>query len=325
MIALIVVAGVILLAAVLFFVAAHAYSNYVIGHKYKTPQDNPEKYGVDTSWFDTVADSLGEENITAFDGINLVATTLKHKSDSPVKKVAIVQHGYHSGPRSMQPYAQIFFDKGFDVYMPAARGNNISGGKYIGMAWIDRFDVMRWIDKVVELYGSDVQIAIMGVSMGGSSVVAVSGMQPPPQVKCAIDDCGFSSQLDEYRACLKGVKIPKPLLLIPLSVGIRFKCGYSIAEADICTLAKDSVLPTLFIHGERDSFVPAELGKKLFDSCGAADKRFELFDAGHAASIASDRERYTAILNEFVDKYIVSGDDEQQDDKTEQPIDENAQ
>ncbi len=304
MIALIVVAGVILLLAILFIVAANVYANFVIGHKYKAPKGDPAKYGVDISWFDTVADCLGEESITAFDGINLVAKTIKHKSAAPIKKVAIVQHGYHATTRSVQPFAQMFFDKGFDVYLPAARGHNISGGKYIGMAWLDRFDVMRWIDKVVELYGVDVQIALMGVSMGGATVAAITGMQPPPQVKCAIDDCGFSSQLDEYKACLKGVKIPKPLLLIPLSVGVRFKCGYSVGDADITALVRKSVTPTLFIHGELDTFVPCELGKKLYDACGARDKSLELFDAPHAASITADRERYVSVFNTFVDKYI---------------------
>lgn len=305
MIALIVVAGVIVFLAVLFVICANAYANFVLGHKYKEPKsDHPEIYGVDLSWFDTVSECLGEESITAFDEIKLVAKTLKHKSETPIKKVAIIQHGYHATPRSVQPYARLFYEKGFDVYMPGARGHNISGGKYIGMAWLDRFDIMRWIDKVVELYGQDVEIALMGISMGGATMAAVSGMQPPPQVKCAIDDCGFSSHLDEYRACLKGVKIPKALLLIPLSVGVRFKCGYSINEADITALVKNSTLPTLFIHGERDTFVPCELGKKLYEACGAADKRLELFDAPHAASITADRERYEALFNEFVDKYI---------------------
>ncbi|MCH5350821.1 MAG: alpha/beta hydrolase [Clostridiales bacterium] len=307
MIALIAVAGVILILAIVFFSVVHVYSNYVIGSNYKEPEESdPSKYGVDTSWFDTdeVKSALGEEKITSFDGLKLVAWTLKHKQDLPVKKVAILQHGYHSGPRSMQPFAQMFFDKGFDVYIPAARGHNISEGKHIGMAWLDRFDIMRWIDKVVGLYGSDVQIALFGISMGGSAVAAVSGMQPPPQVKCVIDDCGFSSQVDQYNSLLSGVKIPKPLLMIPFTLGVRFKCGYSVVDADICALVNNSKLPTLFIHGERDSFVPAELGKKLYEACGAEDKRLELFDAGHAASVAADRERYSSLINEFVDKYI---------------------
>ncbi|MCH5158573.1 MAG: alpha/beta hydrolase [Clostridiales bacterium] len=311
MIALIAVAGVILVLAIVFFAVTHVYSNYVIGSNYKEPEgDDPAKYGVDTSWFDTddVKAALGEETITSFDGLKLVSWTLKHKSDAPVKRVAIVQHGYHAGPRSVQPFAQMFFEKGFDVYMPAARGHKISEGKYIGMAWLDRFDIMRWIDKVIELYGSDVKIALFGISMGGSTVAAVSGMQPPPQVKCVIDDCGFSSQLDQYNSLLKDVKIPRSWLMVPFTMGVRFKCGYSVSDADICALVSSSALPTLFIHGERDSFVPVALGKKLYEACAATDKRLELFDAGHAASVASDRERYGAILNEFVDKYIPGED-----------------
>ncbi len=309
MIALIVIAGVIVFLAVLIAVGSVIALNAVLGRrdKHAIKGESPDKYGVDTSWFNEVTDFTEYLNIEAYDGISLSAMLIKHKVQdgiSPVKRVAVLQHGYWASPRAMQPYAKIFWEKGYDVLLPAARAHDKSGGKYVGMAWLDRFDYMRWIDKAVELYGKDASILMMGVSMGGSTVAAASGMNPPPQVKCVIDDCGFSSQKEEYYACVKRVPLPKALSVLPLAIGVRFKCGYSISDADIKPLVASSKLPSLFIHGENDTFVPCELGKKLYEACGASDKRLELFDAPHAASYASDKERYTSLISHFADKYM---------------------
>ncbi len=305
MIGLIVAASVILLLAALTVIGSLIAVNVVLGRKRKKMRGEfPEKYAVDLSWFNEMADRTETLEITAFDGITLRGLLIAH-GDKP-RKVGILQHGYLASPRAMQPYAKILFDKGYDVLLPAARAHDISDGKYIGMAWLDRFDVLRWTDKIVKLYGDDVKIALMGVSMGGATVIAAAGMELPQQVKCVIDDCGFSSQRDEYYACVKQhVPLPKKLAILPLAIGVRFKCGYSVNDADIVSLAEKMRVPALFIHGSKDLFVPPELGRKLYEACGSADKSMLVVDgAEHAAAYATDKEKYTAVFTEFVDKYI---------------------
>ncbi len=305
MIALIIVAAVVLAVALAFVFGSLFAVKSILGRRKKPIKNEfPEKYGVDVSWFDTVKDNTETVEITAYDGIKLRALLLKHDGEK-VKRVAVCQHGYSATPHSMQPYAKIFYDKGYDVLLPSARAHGMSEGKYVGMAWLDRFDIMRWFDKVIDIYGSDVKIAMMGISMGGATSIAVAGMNPPPQVKCVIDDCGFSSQREEYYACLKKVPLPKRLALLPLAVGVRLACGYSVYDADIVPLAQKATLPVLFIHGEKDAFVPIELGKKLYEAYGAEDKKFyAVSDAEHAAAYAVDKEGYIKEFTEFIDMHI---------------------
>ncbi len=309
MIALIVVAAVILFLAVAVLVGSLIAVDKVLGRARKAPKgETPEKYGVDPSWFDTdeIKSVTKKLEITSYDGLTLRALRLTHgEADALTHKVAIMQHGYGASPRSMQPYARILFERGFDVILPAARAHDISDGKYIGMAWLDRFDVLRWVDKVIDIYGDKASIVLMGVSMGGSTVAAVSGMEPPPQVKCIVDDCGFSSQKEEYYACLKNVHLPKSLAMSPLTIGVRLKCGYSIYDADITQFVKQSKTPSLFIHGENDTFVPCELGKKMYEACSAKEKQFYLVPfAAHAGAYVANKEKYTEVFTEFVDKYV---------------------
>ncbi len=303
MIALTVVACVILIIAVAFFAGSFIAFEKVLGRRNKPGKGDPEDYGIDIKWFDDLKDSTEVVEIKAYDGVDLRALLIKQSGERAAARVAVCQHGYSATPRSMQAQAKIFYDRGFDVLLPAARGHSISGGKYVGMAWIDRFDILRWTDKVVSVYGSSVEIALVGVSMGGASVVAAAGMNPPSQVKCLIDDCGFSSQREEYLACLKKVRLPKSLALLPLAVGVRLKLGYSIADADIVPLARNVSVPSLFIHGESDKFVPYELGVKLYEACGAADKAlYSVPGAAHACAYVKDPQKYTDTVGEFIDR-----------------------
>lgn len=305
MIACIVVAGVVLALALAFLIGSFVAVKKILGGNRRTPTgETPEKYGVDIAWFDEFAGRAETVEIKSYDGLTLRALMLRQQGEG-AHKVAICQHGYGATPRSMQPQAKIFYERGFDVLLPAARAHAMSEGKYIGMAWLDRFDILRWVDKAIELFGKSVSIALAGTSMGGSTVIAAAGMTLPPQVKCVIDDCGFSSQYEEYAAHVKRVKLPASVTLLPLVVGVKLFLGYSVSEADIKPLAAKMRVPALFIHGDKDAYVPYELGVRLYEACGSPDKQFYSVEgAAHAMAYAVDKERYVEVFGGFVDKYI---------------------
>lgn len=304
MIALIVIACVVAFFALLVFGGALLAVNIVLGRRSREASNMfSDKYGIDLGWFDEVKDKTETIEIVAYDGIKLRALHIKHEDGA--HRVAVLQHGYCASPRAMQPYAKILFDKGYDIVMPSARAHGMSEGKYIGMAWLDRFDLSRWVKRVIELYGESVKIAVMGVSMGGATVVALAGMQPPPQVKCVIDDCGFSSQREIFYSCVRKAPLPKRLCVMPLALGIRLKCGYSYLDADIVPFAQKMDIPALFIHGTADAFVPCEHGKKLYEACGSSDKSIYLVEgAEHVAAYSHDKEEYKKRLSEFIDRTV---------------------
>ena len=308
MIALIAIAALVALVAVAFLVGMLIFVHAILGTRKELSEKekqkrgySAERYGVDPAWFGFVAPTTSQATITAYDGVKLGARIIRQSE--PSNRVAICCHGYGASLSSTQAQAKMFYDRGFDVYMLAMRGHKGSGGK-VGMAWIDRFDLARWIDRVIEDYGESVQIALFGVSMGGSTVISYAGMEPKPQVKCVIDDCGFSSQYDEYMACLKAAGLPRCAIHM-FSPGVKLVHGYSIYDADITKLAANMTLPALFFHGTADSFVPFELGQKLFDACASQEKSFiAVEDAGHALAYMTDKEKYTAAVTEFIDKHI---------------------
>lgn len=81
---------------------------------------------------------------------------------------------------------------------PAARGHELSEGRYIGMGWLDRRDLMRWISLIVQT-DPHARIVLHGVSMGATEVMMTVGEPDLPGNVCvAIEDCGFASVWDQF-------------------------------------------------------------------------------------------------------------------------------
>ena len=308
MIALIAVAAFIALVAIAVLAGALVFVHAILGRRKELSAKAKkkkgyvaDKFGVDSAWFDAVAATTSQATISAYDGVKLGARIIRQAE--PTGRVAVLCHGYGATLGSTQAQAKMFYDRGFDVYMLAMRGHKGSGGK-VGMAWIDRFDLSRWIDRIIADYGDNVQIALFGTSMGGSTVVSYMGMTPPSQIKCVIDDCGFSSQYDQYIASLKSAKLPKCAIHL-FNMGLKLVHGYSLYDADITQFAKNMTAPALFIHGAADNFVPFALGQKLYEACASPEKSFVAIEgAGHGLAYATDKEKYTAEFTEFIDKHV---------------------
>lgn len=82
--------------------------------------------------------------IDSFDGLKLHAFFIENNSD----RFVIIQHGYMSRAKHMEKIAEFFNNEGFGVLIPDARAHGESEGKYIGMGWNDRLDILSWAAKL---------------------------------------------------------------------------------------------------------------------------------------------------------------------------------
>ena len=70
------------------------------------------------------------------------------------------------------------------------------------MGWDDRKDMLLWIAKIIQK-GPQAEIVLLGVSMGGATVMNTSGEKLPSNVKAIVEDCGFTSTVDAFAYQLK--------------------------------------------------------------------------------------------------------------------------
>ncbi len=220
-------------------------------------------------------------------------------------KYALLFHGYTGRASDMAAWAKKFWDMGFSVLTPDALAHGNSDGRYIGMGWLDRPDALGWIDYIVQM-DPEAQILLHGVSMGGAEVMMAAGEALPENVKCIIEDCGYSSVWDEFRLQLKNVfHMPAFPLLHTASLFSKLRAGYSFGEASAVEQLKKASVPMLFIHGEEDTFVPFEMLDKVYEACASPEKeKLAVPMAGHGAAASTDPTLYWDTVTEFVGKYI---------------------
>ena len=108
----------------------------------------------------------------------------------------IMCHGYGGSALRLKRNAALFYKMGLNVLAPDARGHGKSEGNYIGMGWHERLDVIDWANLIISK-NKNAKIILYGVSMGGSTVAMASGEKLPKNIKCIIEDCGYTSAWNE--------------------------------------------------------------------------------------------------------------------------------
>lgn len=257
--------------------------------------------GEDHKWFAEAAEDI---YVTAEDGLKLHAFLITNKEKNSNGNFTMVFHGYTSEAKHMAYSAKHFYDLGYSILLPDARSHGTSEGRFISMGWLERRDNLLWIDEILKI-NENAKIFLYGISMGGSTVVNTAGEELPEQVVLAIEDCGYSSVWDEFSHQMKSMfRLPSFPLLNLAAVIAEMKAGFDFLEADSVAQAAKIKIPTLFIHGSEDTFVPFEMLDKLYNGATCEKEKLVVEGAGHAMSSSADPDLYWSTVDSFIEKHI---------------------
>lgn len=234
--------------------------------------------------------------------INLHSYEVNNKKESKTWVIAV--HGYTDSGYFMVNAAKKFLDYGYNVLIPDLRAHGKSEGKYIGMGWLDKDDIILWIDYLISTYGN-IKIILYGISMGAATVMMTSGEKLPSNVRMVIEDCGYTSVWDEFSYELKYLfHMPTFPALYNANLITKIRAGYSLRKASCIKQIKKSSIPILFIHGDQDKFVPFYMLDKLYDAANCKKEKLVIKNAGHAEAQAVDPEKYWHTVRKFIKRYI---------------------
>lgn len=264
-------------------------------------QENKKYLTEQEIYSDWILDNSNEVDIESKDGIKLHGYEIRN-IDSNIW--CIVVHGYVSKALEMGEYSQKFFEMNCNILAIDLRGAGKSENNYIGMGWKDRLDVIKWIEYINKKYNES-EIILFGVSMGATTVMLATGEELPENVKCAIEDCGYSSVEDEFSYQLKKMFNVNtfPLLNIA-SLVTKVKAGYFFEEVSVTEQLRKSKTPTLFIHGESDTFVPYYMLDLNYNMANCEKERLTIKGAEHIKSSKVNPELYWNTIKEFSNKYL---------------------
>ncbi len=258
------------------------------------------------SWEQSVQwlDSAGYEDLflQSHDDLRLHSYLLENQD--PGGTWVVLNHGYISSGRQMAGNAEIFYGMGYNVLLPDARACGQSEGCFLGMGWFDRLDLLAWAEEINRRYAPD-NIVLYGVSMGGAAVMMASGEPMPENVRAVVEDCGYTSAYEEFGYQLGQLfGLPSFPVMNYSSAVTRMRAGYWLGEASALQQVQKSVTPTLFIHGEDDTFVPCEMVNRLYDACSAEKQLLVIPGAGHGGAATTDAALYWSTVTQFLDKYL---------------------
>jgi dipeptidyl aminopeptidase/acylaminoacyl peptidase len=263
--------------------------------------DKDDKQTADLWWNKHRMDVI---EMKSFDGLKLVGYYIPAEKETD--KFIVFVHGYTTSAQWASQFARYYHLAGYNFFAADCRGHGRSEGNWITMGQLDYKDYLQWLKLLIRKFGENIQIVLTGISMGGATVSLLSGQEDlPKQVKCIIEDCGFTSAAEEFSMQIKAkMKLPAfPFIPLANMIG-KIRIGISFYEPSPIDCVKNSKTPILFIHGTDDTFIPAEMGKRMYDAANCEKEIWLCEGAKHADSIDIDPEGYKNVVFKFINKYI---------------------
>lgn len=288
--------GVSSLVGVLFYnLALNAnYSKDIIYAEY-----NDENLNDAQKWLEEKS-NYSDKYIESYDKLQLHSYVVNQNSN----KWAIVVHGYGGSGKLMSDKSKYFYDMGYNVLIPDLRGHGKSEGDYIGMGWKDRLDIISWINFIIK-ENPNAEIVLHGTSMGAATVLMTSGENLPSNVKAIVADCAYTSAWDEFSYQLETyLKVPSYYILNVTNMVTKLKAGYSLKEASALECVKKATVPILFIHGDKDKFVPYSMMDKLYDATSSPKEKLTIDGGEHANSDLVSPFLYWLTVEDFLNQYV---------------------
>lgn len=261
-------------------------------------------------------DAIKEVGKEWFDNVNKEKLAIKSSNsdkilhadfifaENPSDVYVIVIHGYTSDPRGMGMYAQKYHEFGYNVLTPSLNGHADSEASVVTMGWKDRLDIVDWVNFIAENYPES-KIILHGESMGSATTMMTTGENLPDNVKAAVADCGYTSVWDIFsNKITNNFKMHEFPTLYSANLVNKMYSGFDFKEASAVEQLKKSKTPTIFIHGDKDTFVPYEMLDKVYEACASEKEKVTIKNSPHARNACVDPELYWNSITNFINKYI---------------------
>jgi pimeloyl-ACP methyl ester carboxylesterase len=275
---------------------------------------------------------LDGERVTfrAFDNLNLCGMFLYGAHGGRPKGMVIFAHEFSSDLYSCARYCRPLLEAGYDVFSFDFRGHGESSREpgYHPRQWPtnheldDMLGAVAFVEDWLDRRGRPAEIGLFGISRGGGA--AILAAQNNPAVKAIVTDGAFSSDTTlEYLmrrwayifAKVRFVYENHPPQFWRFLRWLLFRECRSELNCTFPSVRKalrrmQGPRPTLFIHGERDSYIPVEQSRLLYGLAPGPKFLWVVPGAKHNQSVVVRPEQYAARTVAFFDQYLASAPDE---------------
>lgn len=252
------------------------FQRHLVFHPVPLTGVTPEKYGL----------AYRDVAFPSADGTTLTGWWFRHPGRDPRRPVLLYCHGNADCLSQLAQVSRIFYDFGFDGLIFDYRDYGASGKGPLSEKAVeaDALAAYRWLRaKGVP----DDRIVIWGHSLG-SSVAAELATQTRPAG--LILEGAFPSIYAVSRN-----RYPW-LLVLPFMIWDKFETGKYVTQRSC---------PLLEIHAEKDTVIPIELGRKVFEKAAGPKQWIPIPGINHS-DFPSVAQQYEKPIREFVKRCLAA-------------------
>ena len=266
---------------------------------FKLPNGNlPEGYGLVSTPLD----------IRTKDGITLDGFYLTSQTEAPSKTTLIMVHGIHGCKEHFIPHAKRFVDAGINVALFDLRAHGASGGEYCTFGYLEKEDIKTLVDTLKNRY-PDQTIGIFGNSLGGA--ITLQALAHDKRLEFGLIESTFhdlEEVVAEYGEDIFGVK---SMWLADQTLTRAGAIAYFPAlEVKPYQAAQKITQPVFIAHGDADTSIPLEFGRKNYENLGSKEKEwYTIHGANHHFIWQSGGEEYIQAMIGFIKKHGGTSDE----------------
>lgn len=235
--------------------------------------------------------------IKSFDNLTLTAKYFEFEKGAPIE---IIFGGYRgNSERDLSAAVERCFAVKHNVLMVDQRASGDSDGNVTTFGVFESKDCLSWINFVINTFGKDVKIIIGGVSLGGATVLCVAD-KVPSNVWYILADCPYSSPEKIIKKVIsKDMKLPAKLLFPLVKLSAKIFGRFNLVEVSPESSVKNAKAPIIFIHGDKDDFVPYQMSIDMYNLCPTKKYLCLIKGAEHGLAYPEDNEGYINAIKEF--------------------------
>jgi len=230
-------------------------------------------------------------------------------------------HEFGSDMLSAGRYACALVEAGYTVFTFDFRGHGASftPAHYEPRHWPSNHEVHDILAAIAYVKGQrpteGMGIGMLGISRGASAAVVAAALNA--DIRCIAVDGAFSTdhsidgllkrwvqifaRIDLARAARSMTLYRFFRSLMLFYVELKCRCRFPSTRR---ALGKLETVPILFIHGERDTYIPPEQTRTLFDAKPGPKDLWMCPGAKHNQPVATDPETYHQRLCTFFDRFL---------------------
>ncbi len=231
------------------------------------PPDHPRVYGI----------SCEDVTFTSRDGLQLGGWWLPAES---ARGTVIMCPGQNGSMDKDVPQALPLHRAGFNVLMFDYRAHGRSEGETVTIGALEQADLFGALDYLAAEHNIT-RVGVLGLSMGAGVALMVAAQDT--RIAALVVDGAYSSITRLLSGYLRAKGFPGLLArggawLMLIAGSLRM--GYQIYRANPADLVARITSPTLFIHGDQDTFVSSSEVAMLRDAIDALTDLWRLADSG---------------------------------------------